>query len=212
MPRAFSSIAYTPSVRRAQQRYGSADANAGVDHDVQTRDRVTPRERAFIEHVDTFFMASVSESGWPYVQHRGGPRGFLKVLDAHTIGFADFSGNRQYISAGNIDHDGRVMLILMDFATRSRLKIWGRARIVHHQDDPAQVARLALPTYKARVERAYVITVEAFDFNCPQQITQRFSADELVQLAADADGRAFLGEVLALADADAPAPATNAPR
>lgn len=212
MPRAFSTIAYTPSVRRAQQRYGSADFNAGFDHDTQSRDRVTPRERAFIEHVDTFFMASVGESGWPYVQHRGGPSGFLKVLDERTIGFADFAGNRQYISAGNIEHDARVTLILVDFATRSRLKIWGRARIVHQQDDPALLARLAHTDYQARVERAYVITVEAFDFNCPQHITQRFSAEELVQLAADPEGRAFLGEVLALADrAAGPGPGTPAP-
>jgi predicted pyridoxine 5'-phosphate oxidase superfamily flavin-nucleotide-binding protein len=205
MPRAFSSIAYTPSVRRAQQRYGSADFNNGFDDDVQARDRVTPQDRGFIEHVDTFFMASVGESGWPYVQHRGGPRGFLKVLDERTIGFADFSGNRQYISAGNIDNDARVTLILMDFATRSRLKIWGRARIVHQQDDTALLARLAHPGYRARVERAYVITVEALDFNCPQHITQRFSAEELVQLAASPDGRAFLSEVLAQASASDPA-------
>lgn len=204
MPRAFSRIAYTPSVRQAQERYGSRAANAGFDADPVARDRVTERDREFIENVETFFMASVSETGWPYVQHRGGPRGFLKVLDERTIGFADFSGNRQYISAGNLEHDGRVMLILMDFARRARLKVWGRARIVHESDEPDLVTRLEVPTYRARIERAYVITVEAFDFNCPQHITQRFSEQELVQMAAEPDGRAYLCDLLGLAASPAP--------
>ncbi len=204
MPRAFSRIAYTPSVRRAQERYGSRADNAGFDTDPQARDRVTPQERAFIENADTFFMASVGQTGWPYVQHRGGPRGFLKVLDERTIGFADFAGNRQYISAGNLDHDDRVVLILMDFARRARLKIWGRARVVDEGEEPALLARLEAPSYPARVERAYVITVEAFDFNCPQHITQRFSQQELVQMASDPEGRLMLGRALGLAPAAAP--------
>jgi predicted pyridoxine 5'-phosphate oxidase superfamily flavin-nucleotide-binding protein len=205
MPRAFSTIAYTPSVRRAQERYGSRGMYAGFDTDPNARDRVTPRDQAFIEEVDTFFMASVGENGWPYVQHRGGPRGFLKVLDERTIGFADFSGNRQYISAGNLAHDARVMLILMDFRTSGRLKIWGRARIVHERDEPELLARLKVPGYRARIERAYVITVEALDINCPQHITQRFSIAELTGIAADPDGRAALRDVLAPAATSTPA-------
>ncbi|MBQ5940629.1 2Fe-2S iron-sulfur cluster-binding protein [Massilia sp. AB1] len=210
MARAFSSIAYTPSVRRAQERYGSRAANAGFDIDPNTRDRVSERDAAFIERVETFFMASSGENGWPYVQHRGGPRGFLKVLDERTIGFADFAGNRQYISAGNLEHDARVMLILMDFATRGRLKIWGRARIVHERDEPELVAKLEVPAYRARIERAYVITVEAFDFNCPQHIVQRFSEEELVEMAAEPAGRAMLGKLLKLAP-DAPASLGSGP-
>ncbi|HEX8602747.1 MAG TPA: pyridoxamine 5'-phosphate oxidase family protein, partial [Pseudoduganella sp.] len=161
MSRAFSTIAYTPSVRQAQERYGSRRSNAGFDTDPHARASVTAQDQAFIENVDTFFMASVGETGWPYVQHRGGPHGFLKVLDERTIGFADFAGNRQYISAGNLEHDARVMLILMDFRTKGRLKIWGRARIVHEREEPELVARLKMPDYRARVERAYVISVEA---------------------------------------------------
>jgi len=201
MSRAFSSIAYTPSVRAAQERYGSRTANARLDADPVARDTVSPSDRAFIEHVETVFMASTGENGWPYVQHRGGPRGFLKVLDEHTIGFADFSGNRQYISAGNLEHDGRVMLILMDYAARARLKLWGRARIVHPDEDPALFERLALPGYRARIERAYVITLEALDFNCSQHIVQRFSGEELALLGEDAQGLAWLRGVLGLGTA-----------
>lgn len=196
MPRAFSTLAYTPSVRRAQDRYGSHAADAGFDADAH--DRLTPHDRAFIEHVETLFMASTGENGWPYVQHRGGPRGFLKVLDERTIGFADFGGNRQYISTGNLEHDGRVMLILMDFASRQRLKIWGRARIVDAAADPELLARLALPGYRARIERLVTIDVEALDVNCPQHIVQRFSAAELKEAAADPDGRAWLAATLDL--------------
>lgn len=207
MARAFSTIAYTPSVRRAQERYGSRTANEAFDHDPQRRDRVSERDAEFIATVETFFMSSVGENGWPYVQHRGGPRGFLKVLDEQTIGFADFSGNRQYISSGNIDNDDRVMLILIDFATRRRLKIWGRARIVHERDEPELIARLEVPTYRARIERGFVIKVEAFDFNCPQHIVQRWSEEELKAIAADPAGRDMLGQLLGMQAAAAPAPA-----
>jgi len=182
MPRAFAQITYTPSVRAAQERYGSRDANAGFDLDPNTRHTITERELGFIPNIDTFFMASVGENGWPYVQHRGGPKGFLKILDERTLGFADFAGNRQYISAGNISHDNRVVLFLIDFAARRRLKVWGRARIVHESEDPQLVARLEVPTYRARIERAYVITIEALDFNCSQHITQRFTEEEFAAL------------------------------
>lgn len=184
MPRAFSQIAYTPSVRAAQSRYGSRAANAGFDLDPNTRNVVTEREIEFIPSIDTFFISSVGENGWPYVQHRGGPKGFLKILDERTLGFADFSGNRQYITSGNVMHDDRVMLILIDYATRRRLKIWGRARILHEDEDPELIARLEVPSYRARIERAFVITVEAFDFNCPQHITPRFTEQEIAQHAA----------------------------
>jgi ferredoxin-NADP reductase/predicted pyridoxine 5'-phosphate oxidase superfamily flavin-nucleotide-binding protein len=181
MSRAFSQITYTPSVRAAQTRYGSREANAGFDTDPNQRNTVSARELDFIPAIDTFFIASVGENGWPYVQHRGGPKGFLKILDEHTLGFADFAGNRQYISAGNIFHDDRVVLFLIDFARRRRLKVWGRARIVHESDEPDMIARLEVPTYRARVERGFVITIEALDFNCPQHITPRFTEEEIVE-------------------------------
>lgn len=186
MPRAFSQIAYTPSVRAAQERYGSREANAGFDVDSNTRNTITERELDFIPNIDTFFMASVGENGWPYVQHRGGPKGFLKILDERTLGFADFAGNRQYISAGNVSHDNRVVLFLIDFAARRRLKLWGRARIVHESEDPELIARLEMPTYRARIERAYVIAIEALDFNCSQHITPRCTEEEFAALGAQA--------------------------
>ncbi len=184
MARAFAEITFTPSVRAAQSRYGSRTANAGFEQAEDRRDVLTDREAEFIHARDGFYQASVSETGWPYVQFRGGPRGFLKVLDERTIGYADFRGNVQYISTGNINADGRVALILMDYPNRRRLKLWARARIVHESEDPALLARLEVPTYRARVERAVVMTIEAFDWNCPQHITPRFTEDEIAGLVA----------------------------
>jgi predicted pyridoxine 5'-phosphate oxidase superfamily flavin-nucleotide-binding protein len=184
MARAFASITFTPSVRATQLRYGSRRANEGFEQAEDPRDELTSREAEFIEARDSFYQASVSETGWPYVQFRGGPKGFLKVLDEKTIGYADFRGNVQYISAGNIDADGRVALILMDYPNRRRLKIWGRARLVHADEDADLLVRLEIPTYRARVERAVIVTVEAFDWNCPQHITRRFTEEEIAELTA----------------------------
>jgi hypothetical protein len=124
-------------------------------------------------------MATVSESGWPYLQHRGGPKGFLKVLDPGTIAFADFRGNRQYVSTGNLEGNDRVALFLMDYANRQRLKLLGHARVVNAANDPAIIESLRDPGYRARVERAVVIGIEAFDWNCRQHITRRFTEEEL---------------------------------
>ena len=141
-------------------------------------DRIGPAEAEFIATRDSFYMASVSETDWPYVQHRGGPLGFLQILDENTIAFADFRGNAQYVSTGNLHKNDRVSLILMDYPTKQRLKILGRAQLIEEAVDPALMARLEISTYRARVERAFVITVEAFDWNCPQHITVRFTEDE----------------------------------
>jgi uncharacterized protein len=141
-------------------------------------------EAAFIGERDSFYQATVSESGWPYIQHRGGPLGFLKVLDDRTIGFADFRGNVQYLSVGNLNANERISLILMDYPNRQRLKIWGCARIVHEIDDPDLMAKLELPSYKARVERGIVIHIEALDWNCPQHITPRYAKAEVDNLIA----------------------------
>ncbi len=124
-------------------------------------------------------MATVSENGWPYIQHRGGPAGFLKMLDTKTLAFADFRGNRQHISVGNIAHDDRVSLFLMDYPRQARLKILGRMQAVDLADKPELAASLATPGHKAKIERALVIKVEAFDWNCPQHITQRFTLAEI---------------------------------
>lgn len=203
MPRAFARISFTPSVKREQQRYGSREANQAFELSEDSRDRIGEREAEFIAERDSFYQATVSESGWPYVQHRGGPNGFLKVLDAGTIGYADFRGNRQYLSVGNLAADDRVSLILMDYANRRRLKIWGRARVVHEHDDPELVARLEVPEYRARVERGIVIAVEACDWNCPQHITPRYTEADLERLLVPL--REQLAEAQARATSPAPA-------
>lgn len=184
MARAFAEIAFTDSVKAAQSRYGSRKAYTGFEFDEERRDRLGEHEIAFLAERDSFYMGSVGENGWPYVQHRGGPKGFLKVLDAKTIGFADFRGNRQYISVGNFNADDRVSLFLMDYPNRRRLKLWARARIVHPNEDPELVARLDVPTYRARIERGIVMTIEAVDWNCPQHITPRYSQVEIEHLIA----------------------------
>lgn len=179
MPSAFGRIAFTPGVRAFQARQGVRQRDARPDDAIDERGAgLTDLEAAFVGARDGFYQATVGENGWPYVQFRGGPPGFLRVLDARTIAYADFRGNMQYVSAGNLAADGRVSLILMDYANRRRLKLFGRARLVDAGDDPALVARLEDPGYRARIERAVVISVEAFDWNCPQHITPRFTEEE----------------------------------
>lgn len=176
----FANIAFTPKVRDQQERLGSARHYDRFLSEVTSgTDELTERERIFIAARDGFYQATVSETGWPYVQFRGGPAGFLKVLDATTIAYADFRGNRQYVSLGNVSGDDRISLILMDYPNRRRLKILGRARTIEIDDDPDLVSRLAVPGYKGRPERAVLIRVEGIDWNCPQHIPQRFTTDEL---------------------------------
>jgi predicted pyridoxine 5'-phosphate oxidase superfamily flavin-nucleotide-binding protein len=184
MARAFAEIAFTDSVKAAQTRHGSRRAYQKFERDPERGDRLTEREIDFITDRDSFYMGSVNETGWPYVQHRGGPKGFLKVLDNKTVAFADFRGNKQYISVGNLNVDNRVALFIMDYPNQQRLKLWARARLVDRDQDPAQVAKLQDPSCDARVERAIVLTIEAFDWNCPQHITPRFSAAEVERMIA----------------------------
>ncbi|MDL1861347.1 2Fe-2S iron-sulfur cluster binding domain-containing protein [Betaproteobacteria bacterium PRO7] len=188
MARNFAEIAFTPSVREFQTRMGSLDRYAALDGMEGRGTVLTDRETEFISERDGFYQATVGETGWPYVQFRGGPAGFLKVLDPNTIGYADFRGNVQYISAGNLAHDGRIALILMDYAQRRRLKLWGRARLVDTRDDAALTEQLEVPSYRARVERAVIITVEAFDWNCPQHITPRYTEAEVEAATANLRG------------------------
>jgi uncharacterized protein len=184
MARAFSEIAFTDSVRSMQTRYGSRSAYAKFDFAEDRRDHLSENEIEFLAERDSFYMATVGENGWPYVQHRGGPKGFLKVLDDKTIGFADFRGNKQYISVGNLSTDDRVSLFIMDYPNRQRLKLWARARIVHEDEDADLVAQIELPDYDARVERGIILTIEALDWNCPQHITPRYSKAEVDGLIA----------------------------
>jgi predicted pyridoxine 5'-phosphate oxidase superfamily flavin-nucleotide-binding protein len=172
----FAELAFTPAVQAIQAREGSRGAYARQEAGAPHHDRLSPDEAAFIAARDSFYMATVTETGWPYVQHRGGPPGFLRVLDERTIGFADFRGNRQYISVGSLGQDDRVALILVDYPHQRRLKLLGRARLA---EDTATLDALAVPGYRARVERGILITVEAFDWNCPQHLTPRFTAEEI---------------------------------
>lgn len=167
-------VAFTPSVKAIQTRAGSRAAYARLEEQGGWEDRVTPKLADFLAERDSFYLATASAAGRPYVQHRGGPRGFLRVLDDRTLGFADFSGNRQYVTAGNLAENDRAFLFLTDYATRRRIKIWGRARVV--EDDPALIERLADPSYDAVAERAIVFTIEAWDTNCRQHIPQLVEA------------------------------------
>ncbi len=191
MARAFAGIAFTPKVQAAQSLMGSRDAYRSTELGEPETVALGPYEVEFIAARDSFYQGTVGENGWPYVQHRGGPAGFLKVLDAKTIGYADFSGNRQYISVGNLTGDDRVSLILMDYPGQRRLKIWGRARLLDEDTEAALLARLESADFRARVERGVVITVEAFDWNCPKYITPRFTEREARELAR---GRQQQGE------------------
>ena len=184
MANAFVEICFTPSVKAAQSLYGSRQANMDFEKSEDPRNSIGGREAEFIVERDSFYQATVSESDWPYVQHRGGPKGFLKVLDERTLGYADFRGNVQYLSVGNLNANDRVSLILMDYPNRRRLKIWGRARIVHESDEPDLIAQLEVATYRARVERGIIIHVEAYEWNCPQHITPRYSEAEIEGLLA----------------------------
>lgn len=184
MARAFAKIAFTPKVQAAQARMGSRDAYRAAESGEVEAVELGTYEIEFIGARDSFYLGTVGESGWPYVQHRGGPSGFLKVLGPQTVGYADFSGNRQYISVGNLEGDDRVSLFLMDYPGQRRLKIWGRARLVDEDTEPALLARLESPDFRARVERGVVITVEAFDWNCPKYITPRFTELEVRELVS----------------------------
>lgn len=177
MTRRFTDIAFGPSVRQVQEEQGSRAAGARLENMSYDDSTLGPRETEFIEGIDHFYMASIAESGWPYVQFRGGPKGLLRVLDDRTIAFADFRGNRQYVSTGNVRKDDRVALILLDQARRMRLKIFARATT--RKVDSELSARLADLDYEATIERAFILEVEAFDWNCPQHITPRFSLEEL---------------------------------
>ncbi len=179
MPHAYANIAFTPAVRDMQRQIGSRENSAQIDGVDDRDNRLGQSEIEFIAARDSFYQATVSETGWPYVQFRGGPIGFLKLLNTTTLGYADFRGNMQYISVGNYINNDRISIILMDYENRARLKILGRVRVVNLDDDPELIAKLESPSYRARVQRGVLISVEGFDWNCPQHITPRFSEVEI---------------------------------
>ena len=172
-----SDVAFTPTVKAAQARLGSRAGYAKMEAKGGWQDTITPDLAAFIAERDSAYLATATADGQPYIQHRGGPKGFIKVIDERTLAIADFAGNRQYISLGNLSENDKAHLFLMDYANRRRVKIWGRARMV--EDNAALVQELADPDYKAKPERALVFKIQAWDVNCPQHITPRFTHGEI---------------------------------
>jgi len=182
-----SDVAFTPTIKAIQARKGSREAYSRVEERGGWQDVITPDLAAFIAAQTSIFLATANGEGQPYIQHRGGPAGFLKVLDEKTIGFADFSGNRQFISQGNLADNAQAFLFLIDYAHRQRIKIWGRARVV--EGDAELTASLMPQGYKARPEQVILFTVSTWDANCPQHIPQRFEAADVAAALAERDKR-----------------------
>lgn len=176
----FGSLVFTPLVKKLQERYGSRRQYERMENsDAASHDRFTPFEIEFLATRDSFYMATVGATGWPYIQHRGGPRGFLKVIDDKTLAFADLRGNKQYISTGNLLSDDRIAIILVDYPRQARLKILGRVEVVEGDQAASWLDRVRMPEEKTPIERVFVIHVEAFDWNCPQHITPRYTVEEI---------------------------------
>ena len=182
-----SDVAFSPAVKDVQHRKGSRHAYERMESERGWATAIDQVLKEMIESQASVFLATASADGQPYIQHRGGPPGFLHVLDECTIAFADFTGNRQYITSGNLAENDRAQLFLLDYATRSRVKVWGTARMV--DDDPALVERLMPPGYSARAEQALVFTVKAWDTNCSRHIPQRFEAADVAAALAARDAR-----------------------
>lgn len=182
MPRKFAQIAFTPAVKAAQEQRGSRETYARFEQNGPENDTITPEIEEFIARIDGFYLGTVSSNGYPYIQFRGGQPGFLKALDSKTLGFADFQGNVQYVTVGNLNENNKAFLFLMDYRHRKRLKIWGKASYV--EGDEALIARLKVPDYPAVIERVILFEVEAWNWNCPQHIPLRYSEAEVESLKA----------------------------
>ena len=182
-----SDIAFTPAVKAVQTRKGSRDAYAEVEQSGGWRTEVDERLAASLAETNSFYFATASAEGQPYIQHRGGPKGFVKILDKNTLAFADYVGNRQYITQGNLSENPKAYIFLMDYAHRRRIKIWGEARVV--DDDPALTRSLMPQGYRARPEQVILFRIAAWDTNCPQHIPQKFDAADVAQALAVRDGR-----------------------
>lgn len=183
MAKNFAEIAFTTNVKAEQERYGSRRQYARMEQ-MARGTQLSEAEAEFIRERDGFYLSTVGENGYPYIQFRGGPTGFLKVLDAQTLAYADFRGNMQYISVGNLKGSDKAALFLMDYAHQQRLKIYARVEVIEAKDAPEFIAKLQDPMYQATVERAMVLHVEAFDWNCPQHITPRFTMEEIREINA----------------------------
>ena len=182
-----SDVAFSPAVKQAQSERGSRAAYARVESGGGFATAITDELRGFLAQVDTAFLATASAAGQPYVQHRGGARGFIRALDEHTLAFVDFTGNRQYVTTGNLAENDRVCLFLIDYARRRRIKVWGTARIVPVTEE--LLAALTQPGYRARAEQVVLLTVSAWDVNCPQHIPQKLDAAEIAQVVEGLQAR-----------------------
>jgi predicted pyridoxine 5'-phosphate oxidase superfamily flavin-nucleotide-binding protein len=182
-------LVFTPVVKALQEKYGSRRQYARMEGGAEKPDQLGPDESAFIAERDSFYLATVGASGWPYVQHRGGPKGFLKVIDDRTLAFADFRGNKQFVTTGNVATDNRIALIMVDYPQQARLKILGRVEVLEGDAAREWIERLRDPDYNATVERVYVIRVEAFNWNCQQHITPRFTAEQIQEELAPLERR-----------------------
>jgi hypothetical protein len=182
-----SDVAFTAAVKATQQRLGSRRAYQHMEEGAGWATRLTQEVKDFVERQTSLFLATTNAEGQPYIQHRGGPPGFMRVLDDATLGFADFRGNRQYITVGNLTENPRVHLFLIDYAQQQRIKIWGKARVV--DDDAQLLTTLTMPDYRARVERALVIDIDAWDANCPQHIPRRFEAVDVEKALKSRDDK-----------------------
>ena len=179
MTQPVSDIAFTPAVKAAQERLGSRSGYEKMERGRGWHSTVNPSLQAFLAERDSFYLGTASADGQPYIQHRGGPKGFLKVIDERTLGFADYVGNRQYLSLGNLSENDRAFIFLMDYPNRRRIKLWGRAEVV--EDDPDVLERLRDPDYEGKPERAFLFRIEGWDINCPQHITPRYTAEEITK-------------------------------
>jgi hypothetical protein len=185
MGRRYAELAFTSLVKKQQELHGSRRQYQRLEESGDSTNRLGDYEREFISQRDGFYMASVSETGWPYIQYRGGPKGFLRIVDDHTLGFVDLRGNKQYISVGNLRANNRISLFLMDYVAQQRLKILGRAEIFEGDAEAAKwIAKLGTSQRNVVSERAFIIHIEAFDWNCPQHITPRFTEEEVRHLLA----------------------------
>ena len=182
-----SDIAFTPAVKRIQEAKGSRNSYVKRESMGGWNDQVTPQLESFIAERDSFYLATATADGQPYIQHRGGPPGFLKVLDERTVAFADYRGNRQYISIGNLSENDRAFVFLMDYADQTRIKIWGRAEVV--EDDATLLQQVSDPDYKATPQRVIILHVEAWDVNCNLHITRRFTEEQVEERIADLRAR-----------------------
>ena len=182
-----SDVAFTPAVKAIQARKGSRQAYAHVEENGGWRTEIDDKLAGLLANTNSFYMATATADGQPYIQHRGGPAGFLRVLDDRTIGFADFAGNRQYLTEGNLSENNRAHIFIMDYAHRRRVKIWGEAKVI--DDDPALLDALMPKGYKARPEQVIVFKIAAWDTNCPQHIPQKFDAADVAQALAVRDAR-----------------------